>query len=108
MSVMLVYMTAPSREEALSIGRALVEARLAACVNVLDGASSVYWWEGKIEEASEAVLIAKTRHNLVSRLVAKVKELHSYDMPAISALPVLKGHGEFLNWVEAETLQDED
>jgi periplasmic divalent cation tolerance protein len=105
---MLVYMTAPSREEALAIGRALVESRLAACVNVLDSASSIYWWNGEMQEATEAVLIAKTRHNLVTQLVAKAKELHSYELPAISALPVLKGNGDFLNWVESETLQDED
>ena len=100
----LVYITAGSREEALRVGRALVEERLAACANVRGDVTSVYWWEGKLQEDSEAVLIAKTRAELVERLVAKVREVHSYDCPCVVTLPIQEGYDEFLRWIEKETV----
>ena len=100
----LVYITAGSREEALRVGRALVEERLAACANVRGDVTSVYWWEGKLQEDSEAVLIAKTRAELVERLVAKVREVHSYDCPCVVTLPIQEGYDEFLRWIETETV----
>ncbi|MCK6453461.1 MAG: divalent-cation tolerance protein CutA [Alphaproteobacteria bacterium] len=98
-----VYITAPSREEALKIGRALVAERLAASANVLPGARSIYWWQGKMEEADEAVLVAKTRAALAGRLVARVKALHSYDCPGIVILPILEGNPDYLAWLYSET-----
>jgi periplasmic divalent cation tolerance protein len=103
MTVMFVYVTAAEAAEALRIGRAVIEARLAACANVLDGMRSVYWWEGAVEEGSEAVLILKTTADRLDALVARVKALHSYDVPCIEAIPVAGGNPAFLDWVERET-----
>src|SRR5690349_21895293 len=83
-----VYTTYPSLVEAEKAGRALVERRLAACVNILPGMISHYWWEGKVERGEEAVMLVKTRASLAEPVRAAVKELHSYDTPAILVLPV--------------------
>ncbi len=99
----LVYMTARDKDEAGRIGRALVEARLAACVNVLDGVRSMYWWEGAVQDEAEAVLIAKTTEALVPALIEKVKELHSYECPCVVTLLILNGNPDFLKWIEDET-----
>ncbi len=106
MSACFIYVTASNSEEARRIARALVEARLAACANVIDRVTSVYWWQGEVQEDDEAVLIAKTREDLVDDLTAKVKELHSYDCPCVVALPVTGGNAEFLDWIAAETGPD--
>jgi len=102
MSVHFVYMTAGSKTEAQKIGKALVETRLAACVNILENMQSIYRWEEKVQEDSEVVLIAKTTDTKVSPLIDKVKSLHSYDCPCIVSLPVLDGYQPFLDWVHAE------
>ena len=99
----MLYITASSRDEAKAIGRALVEARLAACANVIDGMESIYWWQGKLTEDREAVLIAKTRADLVSAATAKIRELHSYTVPCVVALPLLDGNPDYLDWLVAET-----
>jgi periplasmic divalent cation tolerance protein len=94
-----IYMTASSKDEALAIGRALVAERLAACVNVLDGMASIYWWKGQVEEGSEVVLVAKTTDELVNRLIERVKSLHSYECPCVVSWPIEKGNEEYLNWI---------
>ncbi len=99
----MLYITAGSRDEAKKIGRALVEARLVACANIIDGMESVYWWEGKLTEDREAVLIVKTRAELVPAVTAKVKALHSYTVPCVVALPIQDGNPDYLAWVAAET-----
>lgn len=98
-----VYMTAGSPEAAARIGKALVEARLAACVNILEGMRSMYWWEGRVQEDRETVLIAKTRDTLVEALTEKVRALHEYDCPCVVALPIEGGNRAFLEWIDAET-----
>ena len=102
MAVNFVYMTAGSKAEAQKIGKALVESRLAACVNILDNMQSIYRWDGKIQEDTEVVLIAKTTDTLVPQLIGAVKSLHSYDCPCIVSLPVLDGYPPFLDWIRAE------
>ena len=97
------YITASSREEAMRIGRALVEERLAACANVLDGMTSIYRWQGNIEEAAETVLIAKTRAELFDRLAARVRALHSYDVPCVVELKIGRGNPAYLDWLRDET-----
>jgi periplasmic divalent cation tolerance protein len=96
-------MTAASKAEARNIGKALVESRLAACVNILDNMQSIYRWEEKIQEDSEVVLIAKTTEARVPRLIDKVKSLHSYDCPCIVSLPVIDGYPPFLDWIKMNT-----
>lgn len=98
-----VYITAPSAEEALKLGRSLVEERLAACANVLPGMVSVYRWEGKLAEDSEAVLILKTRSDLVEALTERVLALHPYTCPCVAALPIVAGNPAFLEWIGEET-----
>jgi periplasmic divalent cation tolerance protein len=101
MQIRFVYMTAGSAEEAGRIGRALVAAGLAACVNILPRMDSIYTWEGKMEEASEAVMIAKTTEAQVAGLIAEVTSLHSYSCPCIVSLKVEDGYPPFLDWVAA-------
>ncbi len=101
--IRLIYITTDGPEEARAIGRALVEARLAACANVLGPMTSIFRWEGAVQEGEEAVLIVKTTAALVDALTAKVRELHSYDCPCIVALPVDGGNPAFLDWITAET-----
>lgn len=108
MSASFVYITAPDREKALALGRRLVEERLAACANVWDGMTSVYRWQGAIEEAREAVLIIKTRSELVDAVTARVRELHEYDCPCVAAWPIAAGNPPYLQWIEGETAAGED
>lgn len=103
MEFRFVYVTAPSVEEARKIALALVEERLAACANILPGMSSVYHWKGNIEQAEECVLILKTRADLFAALEKRVCELHSYETPCVTALPVLEGNKGYLDWIAAET-----
>jgi periplasmic divalent cation tolerance protein len=99
----MVYLTAANEAEAAKLARGLVEARLAACANILGPIRSFYWWEGKVQDEGEIALIAKTRTELVAALTAKVKELHSYSVPCVVALPIVAGNAEFLNWIGRET-----
>ena len=102
----LVYMTAGSRDEARTIGRVLVESRLAACVNILDNMTSLYSWEGRVQEDREVVLIAKTTADRFSALKEKVTAVHSYDCPWILGFQAADGHAPFLDWIR-ESVVDE-
>ena len=102
MEVNFIYMTAGSRDEARKIGKALVVSRLAACVNILDNINSFYMWEGKVQDETEVVMIAKTTAARVPQLVEKVKSLHSYDCPCIVSIPVSDGNRDFLDWIAEE------
>jgi len=95
----LVLSTASSREEGVGIGRRLVEERLAACVNVVPAARSVYRWEGEVQEADEAVLMIKTRRDRYTALARRLQELHSYSVPEIVALPIETGAAAYVEWV---------
>ncbi len=103
-SEVVVLVTAPSREEGARLARALVEERLAACVNLVPSISSTYWWEGKIEETTETLLVAKTRQEHLDRLVARVRAMHTYTVPEVIALPIIGGNAAYLRWM-AEVLQ---
>ena len=99
----MIYTTYPSLVEAERIGKAVLEKRLAACVNILPGMISRYWWQGAIEGGEEVVMIIKTRASLAEAVRAAVKELHSYTTPAILVLPVEGGEPGYLDWLMAET-----
>ncbi len=103
MTSTMIYITASSRDEALRIGRIVVGDRLAACANVLPGVTSVFLWQGEVQEEGETSLILKTRSELVERLTRRVKELHSYDCPCVVALPITGGNPDFLQWIAEET-----
>jgi periplasmic divalent cation tolerance protein len=98
-----VYTTYPSLVEAEKAGRAIVEQRLAACVNILPGMVSHYWWEGKIERSEEVVMIIKTRASLADRVRDAVKAGHSYTTPAILVIPLESVEETYLGWIMAET-----
>ena len=102
-AIRLCYVTTGSRDEALRIGRVLVEERLAACANVIEGMTSVYRWRDEIQQDAEVVLLAKTRAGLVERLAARVQELHSYDCACVVALVADGGNPPFLDWIRGET-----
>ena len=98
-----LYITVGGTEEAASIARVLLDARLIACANIIDGAKSLYRWEGKIAEEKEVVMIAKTREDFVGKVIDRVRQLHSYDCPCIVALPIVAGNPAFLDWIDEET-----
>jgi periplasmic divalent cation tolerance protein len=103
MSETMIYVTAGSNDEARRIGHSLVEARLAACANILPPMTSVYWWEGAVQEDSEVAMILKTRQDLVESLIERIRELHSYDCPCVVALPITGGNPDFLQWIDSQT-----
>ncbi|MFO0753602.1 MAG: divalent-cation tolerance protein CutA [Thermodesulfovibrionales bacterium] len=103
MEALVVYITAPGEEEAVKIARTLVEERLAACVNLVKGIRSLYRWEGKIEDDSEVLMIAKTRRELFASLQQRVKELHPYSVPELIALPIVGGSPDYLCWLHDAT-----
>jgi periplasmic divalent cation tolerance protein len=97
---MVVFITAGRRAEAEMIGSALVEKRLAACVNIVGPISSIYRWEGAVERAEECLIIAKTVGDRLEELREEVERLHSYSLPEIVALKVEGGSPEYLRWLE--------
>ncbi len=99
----IVFMTASSEEEAVKIAKALVEEKLAGCVNIIRNIRSIYSWQGKIEDEAEVLMAAKTRRDLFKALSKKVKELHSYTVPEIIAMPIIKGSKDYLRWLEEVT-----
>ncbi len=101
--ILFVYVTAGDVAEAERIGEAVVDERLAACANVLDGMRSIFRWQGSVQKGSEAILILKTREDLFDALRDRIVELHSYELPCVVALPVATGHLPFLDWIAGET-----
>ncbi len=99
----VVFITVSNEEEAAKIARALVEARLAACVNIVKDIRSIYSWQGKIEDESEVLTIVKTKKSLFEALSAKVKELHSYTVPEIIAFPIIEGSEDYIKWLREVT-----
>ena len=98
-----VYTTFPSVVEAEKAGNILVDARLAACVNILPGMTSIYRWQGAVERAEEAVMIIKTRASLAEAVREAVKEMHSYTTPAVLYLPLEGGDPAYVDWLMNET-----
>lgn len=101
----IVLITASSGSEAERIARALVEEHLAACVNIVPEVRSFFFWDQKVQEEREVLLIGKSRAPLMERLIKRVKELHSYTVPEIIALPVVAGSREYLQWVRETTAE---
>lgn len=102
-SAVVVLSTAGSVEEAERIAAALVDERLAACVNLVPSVTSIYRWHGAVERATEVLMVMKTRRALANRLVARLRELHSYDVPEAIVLPIAGGSRPYLAWVLGET-----
>ena len=100
--VVTLLTAAPGMEEAQRIARALVSERLAACANIIPEVSSIYWWEGQVQDEQEAMLIIKTTPAQVDALEARLVELHPYDVPELLSIPVTGGHPPYIAWVGSE------
>jgi periplasmic divalent cation tolerance protein len=96
----LVLITASSGEEAAKIATALVDEHIAACVNIVPEMRSLFFWEGRTQDAREALLICKSRQPLLEKLIRRVKSLHSYTVPEIIALPIIGGSQDYLDWLK--------
>ena len=100
--VVMVLCTCANREEATRLGNALIESRLAACINIVPEVQSIYRWQGAIENTSEALLLIKTGQALFQELSAEIMKLHSYAVPEILALPVAEASQSYLGWMIQE------
>ena len=105
MGINFVYVTMGTMDEARMIGKELVSKRLAAGVNIIPGMNAIYWWDGEVQDEKEVILIAKTKEQLVPRLIEKILAIHSYSCPCIVSLPVLDGNKAFFDWVLEETIK---
>ena len=99
----IIFITAPSLEEAQNIATALVEEKLVACGNIIPQIRSIYWWEGKVCKDDEVMLVSKTRRSLFTTVINRVKSLHSYEVPEIISFPISEGSPEYLSWIEKVT-----
>jgi periplasmic divalent cation tolerance protein len=100
--IALIYITTSNEDESLKIGNILVKERLCACSNIIRNIESIYWWENKIENDNESVLILKTLEEKVEEVIKRVREIHTYDNPCILALPVLNVSNSYLKWLKKE------
>jgi len=102
-SFIIIMITAPGEEEAVRIAKHLVSEKLASCTNIIPGIRSIYTWNGKLCDEKEVLLIAKSQTKLMDKIINRVKTLHSYDVPEIIALPMVKGSEDYLHWIEEST-----
>ena len=98
-----VYIITKNLKEARKVGSMLLKERLVACINIVPAIESMYWWKGKITHHGESLLVAKTRKELVSTIIQTVKKHHSYSVPCVNALPIIKGNPDYLKWLDKET-----
>ena len=106
MSIVSVYAVFADAEEAERIARTVIEERLAACINILAPVRSIYRWKGKIETADEVAAILKTHHWRADALIARIADLHSYDVPCVVSWPIDKIVGSYADWVEDSVIRD--
>lgn len=99
----VALITVPNKKEALSLTRALLKEKLAACVNIIEKVDSWFWWQGRIDHSSEYLLIIKTRKALSARLIRRIRALHSYTVPEIIFLPITAGNKKYLEWINDST-----
>lgn len=98
----VVFVTASSDKEARKIADLLLSQRKAACINIISGVASSFWWKSKVDVAAESLLIIKTKASALPRLIDLVKATHSYEVPEIIAMPILGGNPDYLSWIDAE------
>jgi periplasmic divalent cation tolerance protein len=105
MEALVIYITAPDEEMGAKLARTLVEERLAGCVNIIKPVRSIYRWQENIEDDAEVLMIVKTQKSLFASLANRVRELHSYTVPEIIAVPVVDGSEDYLKWLEEVTVK---
>jgi periplasmic divalent cation tolerance protein len=96
----VIFVTVPNKDVGVELARYLVSNRLVACVNVVDGLRSIYYWEGRVEEDNEALLIIKSRRDRLDDIIKAVREKHPYKVPEIIALPIIDGLKDYLAWID--------
>jgi periplasmic divalent cation tolerance protein len=99
----VVFVTTKDRTQARSIAKGLLESKLIACANILNAVESLFWWQGKIDQSRECLLILKTKKSLFSKLAQRVRQLHSYQTPEIIAMPISSGNSSYLTWIKNST-----
>mmetsp|Transcript_35778 Transcript_35778/g.93262 ORF Transcript_35778/g.93262 Transcript_35778/m.93262 type:complete len:154 (-) Transcript_35778:99-560(-) len=99
----IAYVTVPSREAGKAIAADIIEKKLAACVNIIPGVESLYWWEGKMESSNELMMMIKTRTSLVPQLVERVKAMHEYDVCEVITSPIDAGNPAYMKWLDEST-----
>lgn len=99
----IIFITVAGAAEARRLAQALVNSKQVACVNIVPEVNSLYWWQGKVTEDEEALLLVKTRAELFPEVLARVKNWHPYQVPEIIALPIVAGSPEYLNWIDETT-----
>jgi len=102
LAYIVLLITASNIEEANKIAEVLLTQRKAACVNIVPGVSSLFWWQDKLDSAQESLLIVKTKASLLPEIISLVKGIHSYDVPEIIALPIVGGNQDYLEWIDKE------
>lgn len=95
----VVFVTCASNKEATKIAKNLLDEKLIACANIIEGVKSLFWWKGKVDKATEALIIVKTVRKNFEKIQKRIKELHSYEVPEIVALPIVAGEGGYLKWI---------
>ncbi len=98
-----IYITCKNEEEAIAIGKSLVQNRLAACANIIPSIKSIYQWEGSLVEDAETVLLLKSKESLVDQIIEHTKKIHSYQVPCILSYKIEKGNKEYLDWILEST-----
>lgn len=96
----IVLVTTSNREEAEKIARTLLTEKLIACANIIGPAHSLFWWQNKIDEAQEHLILMKTRKDLFNKLAEKVKAIHSYEVPEIITVPIVEGFKPYIKWLD--------
>lgn len=96
----VILVTAANKKEARRIAKGLINSKLAACVNIIGGVESCFWWKGKIDSAKEVLLIIKSRKEKVLKVIRLVKSIHSYEIPEIISLPITAGFKPYLRWID--------
>ena len=96
----VIFVTCASKEEAAKIAKNLLDERLIACANIIEGVSSFFWWKGKVDRAKEALVIIKTAGKNFDKVRKRIKKLHSYEVPEIIAVPITAGESSYLKWID--------
>jgi len=98
----VLFITTATAEEAQQISKALLNQRKVACINIVPKVSSHFWWQGELDSAKESLMVVKTKASQLNEIVRLVKELHSYEIPEIIALPIVGGNQDYLEWIDKE------
>ncbi|MDD2688864.1 MAG: divalent-cation tolerance protein CutA [Candidatus Omnitrophica bacterium] len=96
----VILVTTPNKKEARRIASGLLKKKLAACINIIDGAESLFWWQGKLERSTEALMVIKSKKEKLAAVTKLIKSMHSYGVPEIIALPITGGEKKYLRWID--------